>query len=57
MAKELERMEEDRRTRTPIAREMEEMRTRVHDLEDSLNRLGETVTSSQKSMEDMMRQI
>lgn len=58
MAKELERLEEDkRRTRNPLAREMEDMRTRVHDLEGSLQRLGETVASSQKSMEDMMRKI
>ena len=49
--------EENRKGVKPQSREVEEMHTRVTDLENCLNRLGEHFTTSHKSLEAMMKKV
>jgi transcription termination factor NusB len=58
VAREYQRQQEEKRkVRPDHAREIEDVRTRVADLESSLTRIEENATASNKRMEDMMRQI
>lgn len=58
VAKEYQRQQEDKRkVRPDYAREIEEVRSRITELESSLTCLGENVNASNKRMEDMMRQV
>jgi hypothetical protein len=49
--------DEKRRVRPDHDREIEAVRTRVSDLEGSVQHLGENVAASHKRLEDMMRKI
>lgn len=58
VAKEYQRQQEDKRkVRPDYAREIEEVRSRITELESSLTCLGENVNASNKRMEDMMHQV
>ena len=58
VAKEYQRLQEEkRRVRPDPSKEIEAVRTRVSDLEGSVQRLGENVEASHKRLEDMMRTI
>lgn len=58
VAKEYQRLQEEkRRVRPDPFKEIEAVRTRVSDLEGSVQRLGENVAASHKRMEEMMRMI
>ena len=58
VAKEFQRLREEKRKVCPDpTREIEAVRTRVSDLEGSVQHLGENVVASHKRLEDMMRTI
>lgn len=58
VAREYQRLQEEkRRVRPDPIKEIEAVRTRVSDLEGSVQRLGENVAASHKRLEDMMRTI
>ena len=58
VAKEYQRLQEEKhRVKPDHGREIDEVRTRVSELEGSITRLGENVTASHKRLEDMMQLI
>lgn len=58
VAKEFQRIQEEKRTSRPDhGRDIEEVRTRITDLEGNVARLGENVSASHKRLEEMLRQL
>ena len=58
VALEYARLQEDKhRGRLPQSREVEEMRTRVTDLENTVRGLGDKLTTSHKGLEAMLNEV